>query len=452
LDFRLFFAILLAKLTKLILKIFGRKGSSLPGKLALQLYPEILTVLSRDVEAVVVSATNGKTTTVNILKHILNENGKTAFANSLGSNMEQGIVSDFILNADVFGKPEKHFAVIECDEAALKYVTPKLKPKIIAILNVFRDQLDRFSELSMTLNDLREGLRGSKESEYLINADCSLVSSIVEEGGDQTRYFGFNKAAEQGSGVSDAVYCIKCGNRYDYAYKVFAHFGDFSCTHCGYKRQKPEYAITHFESDFNESRFVIEHEGTAYEAELKIAGLHNIYNALAAVSAANMLGVNMSDAVRSLKTAEGGSGRGESFLINKKEVSMMLIKNPSGADRAFSLIEKKIEPFKLLIALNTKIADGKDISWIWDADFEKLIRNKNIVEYVLSGERALELALRLKYAGAPEEMLRVIEEQEELLEFIKEEECDIYMLPSYTVMFDLRDKLKSLDENKEAEE
>lgn len=450
-DLRLIFAILIAKLTKTILKIFGRKGSSLPGKLALRLYPDILSALGRDVKTVVVSATNGKTTTVKILKHILNENGKPAFSNSLGSNMEQGIVSDFILNADIFGNPKKKYAVIECDEAALKYVTPKLKPKVIAILNVFRDQLDRFSELSMTLGDLQEGLNGSKDSEYLINADCSLVSSIVDEEKDKVRYFGFNMGAEQESPVSDAVYCIKCGKRYDYSYTVFAHFGDFSCTGCGYKRQKPEYAVTNFETDFNESRFTIEHNGNEYEAELNISGLHNIYNALAALATANMLGVSMDETIESLKTAEGGAGRGESFLINKKDVSMMLIKNPSGADRAFSVVAKKNKPFKLLIAINTKVADGKDISWIWDSDFEKLIENKNIIEYVLSGERAYELALRLKYAGAPEDMLNVIEEQSKLLEFIKSEEQDIYMLPSYTVMFNMRDVLKSMDENKEAE-
>ncbi len=449
-DLRLFFAILIAKLTKTTLKIFGRRGSSLPGKLALRLYPDILSALGRNVKTVVVSATNGKTTTVKILKHILNENGKLAFSNSLGSNMEQGIVSDFILNADIFGNPKKKFAVIECDEAALKYVTPKLRPQIIAILNVFRDQLDRFSELSMTLCDLREGLKSSKDSEYLINADCSLVSSIVDEAKDNVRYFGFNKGAEQKSPVSDAVYCIKCGKHYDYSYRVFAHFGDFSCTGCGYKRQKPEYAVTNFETDFNESRFTIEHNENKYEVELNISGLHNIYNALAALAAANMLGVGMSEATVSLKTAEGGAGRGESFLINKKDVSMMLIKNPSGADRAFSVVAEKKKPFKLLIALNTKVADGKDISWIWDSDFEKLIENENIIEYAISGERAYELALRLKYAGAPEDMLNVIEEQSELLEFIKSEEQDIYMLPSYTVMFNLRDVLKGMDENEEA--
>lgn len=447
---RVFFAILIARLTKFILSILGRKGSSLPGKLTLKICPDILAHLSRGVKTAVVSATNGKTTCVKILRHILDENGKAAFSNSLGSNLEQGIVSDFILNSDLFGKPRMRFSVIECDEAALKYVAPKLKPEIIVILNVFRDQLDRFSELSMTLGDLREGVVGSKGSGYLINADCSLVSSIIDEDKrEQTRYFGFNVPVEQKSPVSDAVYCIKCGKRYDYKYTVFAHFGDFSCSSCGYKRQKPEYAVTRVESDFSSSRFTVEHDDMKFEAELNIAGIHNVYNALAAAAAANMLGVSMNDAVASLKTAEGGPGRGESFRINNKEVSMMLIKNPSGADRAFSVLENKKEPFKLVIALNTRVADGRDISWIWDADFEKLVENANISEFLLSGERALEIALRLKYAGAPESMLCVTEAHSELLDFIKEEEQPVCILPSYTVMFSLRDELEALADKSE---
>ena len=233
---RLFFAILICKLTRLALRLAGRGGTALPGKLALRVCPDMLSKLSHGVTTVMVTGTNGKTTTCRMLEQMLRDAGRDCFANRSGSNLERGIAADFAANASLFGRPKRRCAVIECDEAAFRRVCGEIKPAVAVVTNVFRDQLDRYGEVTHTLSGIREGLRSSPSTQVCLNADCSLTASLAPDAPDRVRFFGMDADLGRAAAVSDAPRCIFCGAEYEYDYHTFAHLGGFRCPKCGYSR------------------------------------------------------------------------------------------------------------------------------------------------------------------------------------------------------------------------
>ena len=241
---RLFFAILLCKLVRLALRLAGRGGTALPGKIALRVCPDMLSRLARGVTTVMVTGTNGKTTTCRMLEQMARDAGRDCFANRSGSNLERGIAADFAANASLFGKPRRRFAVIECDEAAFRRVCGEVKPAVAVVTNIFRDQLDRYGEVTHTLAGIREGLARSPETRVCLNADCSLTSSLAPDAPDRVRFFGMDAALGEAAAVSDAPRCIFCGAEYEYDYHTFAHLGGFRCPQCGYSRAEPDVATT----------------------------------------------------------------------------------------------------------------------------------------------------------------------------------------------------------------
>ena len=228
---RTFFAVLLCKLARGLLRLLRRGGTAFPGRVALKVYPQVLGVLSQGVRVILVTGTNGKTTSSRMIEQAFADAGLNYFANRSGANLISGITAEFAMHSTLTGRPKCQFAVIECDEAASKTVLKYLKPEVIVATNVFRDQLDRYGEITHTLNNILEGIRHTPESTLCINADCSLIASIPAQVPNPVVRFGVNVPLDGDdlTEISDAPHCIHCKTEYVYDYRTYGHLGAFRC-------------------------------------------------------------------------------------------------------------------------------------------------------------------------------------------------------------------------------
>ncbi|HIQ86212.1 MAG TPA: DUF1727 domain-containing protein [Candidatus Scatomorpha gallistercoris] len=439
---RLFLAILLCKLSRAALRILGRGGTALPGSLALKLCPDIVARLSRGVRTVMVTGTNGKTTTCRMIEQMLLDAKIDCMANRSGSNLERGIAADLCANASLTGRPKKRTAVIECDEAAFKRVCGEINPEVVVVTNIFRDQLDRYGEVTHTLESIRIGLESAQRATVCLDADDSLVASLAPDAPDRVRFFGIDAALGQGSEISDAPRCIVCGAEYEYDFHTFAHLGGFKCPKCGYSRTEPDVAVAGVDTlGPDGSVFEIRVDGEYYTAALSLPAAYNLYNAAAAVAAATALGVGAEGALKSLSHIESGFGRMERFELGKAKVTMVLVKNPAGCDRAIDYLAGQ-NFGTAVFCLNDGQADGTDVSWIWDAGFERIFAGgKAPQRLIVSGTRAEDMRLRLKYAGAGEGSVTIIRDVVELTDAIAQCEGTVCVMPTYTAMLPLRAEL-----------
>lgn len=439
---RLFLAILLCKLSRAALRILGRGGTALPGSLALKLCPDIVARLSRGVRTVMVTGTNGKTTTCRMIEQMLLDAKIDCMANRSGSNLERGIAADLCANASLTGRPKKRTAVIECDEAAFKRVCGEINPEVVVVTNIFRDQLDRYGEVTHTLESIRIGLESVQRATVCLDADDSLVASLAPDAPDRVRFFGIDAALGQGSEISDASRCIVCGAEYEYDFHTFAHLGGFKCPKCGYSRTEPDVAVAGVDTlGPDGSVFEIRVDGEYYTAALSLPAAYNLYNAAAAVAAATALGVGAEGALKSLSHIESGFGRMERFELGKAKVTMVLVKNPAGCDRAIDYLAGQ-NFGTAVFCLNDGQADGTDVSWIWDAGFERIFAGgKAPQRLIVSGTRAEDMRLRLKYAGADEGSVTIIRDVVELTDAIAQCEGTVCVMPTYTAMLPLRAEL-----------
>mgnify|MGYP005795518441 CR=1 FL=1 len=439
---RLFLAILLCKLSRTALRILGRGGTALPGSLALKLCPDIVARLSRGVRTVMVTGTNGKTTTCRMIEQMLLDAKIDCMANRSGSNLERGIAADLCANASLTGRPKKRTAVIECDEAAFKRVCGEINPEVVVVTNIFRDQLDRYGEVTHTLESIRIGLESAQRATVCLDADDSLVASLAPDAPDRVRFFGIDAALGQGSEISDAPRCIVCGAEYEYDFHTFAHLGGFKCPKCGYSRTEPDVAVAGVDTlGPDGSVFEIRVDGEYYTAALSLPAAYNLYNAAAAVAAATALGVGAEGALKSLSHIESGFGRMERFELGKAKVTMVLVKNPAGCDRAIDYLAGQ-DFGTAVFCLNDGQADGTDVSWIWDAGFERIFAGGKAPErLIVSGTRAEDMRLRLKYAGADEGSVTIIRDVVELTDAIAQCEGTVCVMPTYTAMLPLRAEL-----------
>lgn len=439
---RLFLAILLCKLSRAALRILGRGGTALPGSLALKLCPDIVARLSRGVRTVMVTGTNGKTTTCRMIEQMLLDAKIDCMANRSGSNLERGIAADLCANASLTGRPKKRTAVIECDEAAFKRVCGEINPEVVVVTNIFRDQLDRYGEVTHTLESIRIGLESVQRATVCLDADDSLVASLAPDAPDRVRFFGIDAALGQGSEISDAPRCIVCGAEYEYDFHTFAHLGGFKCPKCGYSRTEPDVAVAGVDTlGPDGSVFEIRVDGEYYTAALSLPAAYNLYNAAAAVAAATALGVGAEGALKSLSHIESGFGRMERFELGKAKVTMVLVKNPAGCDRAIDYLAGQNFGTSVF-CLNDGQADGTDVSWIWDAGFERIFAGgKAPQRLIVSGTRAEDMRLRLKYAGADEGSVTIIRDVVELTDAIAQCEGTVCVMPTYTAMLPLRAEL-----------
>jgi lipid II isoglutaminyl synthase (glutamine-hydrolysing) len=422
-------------------------GTTLPGRVLLRLAPDAIARLGAGLDdATIVSATNGKTTTTGMIASVLAADGRDPVHNRAGSNMTWGVATALLEQRGEEG-------LFEVDEAWLPKVAAQLDPSLIVLGNLFRDQLDRYGEIE-TLADEWAALVEERagRTRFVLNADDPLIADLGRDGEQNRRdgvvYFGIEDPAQalpELQHASDAKHCRRCGHPYTYERAFVGHLGHYSCANCGATRPDLDVAATRVElHGMNGSTATVRTPWGELRLELPLPGLYNVYNALAALAAALELGVDPQRAATALGDVRAAFGRVETIEVGDTPVSILLIKNPAGANEVLRTLrlESGGEGLDLWIALNDGIADGRDVSWIWDADFELL--GDGVRRVTCAGTRAPEMALRLKYAGWPEGRIEVVVGIEASLDrAVAAAPGRLFALPTYTALLELRKLLSS---------
>ena len=434
-------SILSAKFTLFLTKTILKGGTTFPGRVALKIDKNILSKVSKGYKVILVTGTNGKTTTTSMIYNIIKESGHPVITNNTGANLFPGIVTTFVDSFKFGSKVKDNYAVIEVDEANLKYITEYITPEVITVTNLFRDQLDRYGEVYTTLNKILEGIYNVPETTLVLNGDESLLGKLDLK--NPVHFYGFDKAVNNNKTIeinADAKFCKFCKTPYEYNFVTYNHLGDFYCPNCGYKRSDLMYAVTDI-IDINADKSTVKFNDL--EVSINQSGTYNIYNGLCAYSIAKELGIADSAIKKSLENQSSSFGRQETINIEGKDVKIFLVKNPAGYNQSLDTICLNKENFAAAFLLNDNYADGQDVSWIWDVDFEKLTET-NIDEVYISGLRAYDMAVRLKTAGLNPNKFVIEEQYEALTEAIKNSNCDkLYILATYTAMINYRKYLHS---------
>ena len=414
-----------------MLRLFNFGATSLPGALALKICPDILGYAAKNVDIIAVTGTNGKTTSARIIERALQNSGRSVCANRSGANLMPGITAELIMNKRLSGSVKCESAVIECDEAACRLVLGKLRPHVLLVTNLFRDQLDRYGTVTYPRDCIAAGLRDTPETIAVINADCPMAASVSRLCQNKTVYYGLgeHKKTCVGSGEDDT--CPVCGKRLGYKGLSYANLGVFSCS-CGFARSKPDVSA---ESVFPDGSFILRADGDKTVCAPALPGLYNVYNSVGAVAAC---GVPLKQAADAAQDFDCGFGRMESFPLGKRGARMILIKNAAAADQTLNEVCRAPGEKTLVLAVNDRTADGTDISWLDEADFGMLARRGKIMRVYVCGDRAEAAEKRLKRENIP---CQSCGNYDKLIESLRDEDNFIFILPTYTAMLELRAKL-----------
>ncbi len=440
-------AVILCKILCLAARILHRGGTAMPGRWALKLCPDLAGTLARNVSILVITGTNGKTTSARIAEQAFADAGLDYLANRSGANLLSGITTEFCRNSTLTGRCKKHYAVIECDEAAARKALGYLKPKAVLVTNLFRDQLDRYGEVTHTLENIREGLKNTPDAVLCLNADCSLTSSLALELPNRAVYYGLERSAAdpdtRPAVLSDATHCIRCKTEYIYDYVTYGHLGGFRCPRCGYARHDAQVAVTRIQELGADSSTV---ELRAGEEErtvrVNLPAVYNIYNAAGVITALGEMGLDLDRAVNAVGSFHCGFGRMEKFALGQQGARVMLVKNPAGCDQVLRFLAALSGDLELAVLLNDNDADGTDISWIWDAEFEALCAlGTRLRRVYVSGKRASDLFIRLKYAGVAPERIILEQDYAALTDRLGEAEVPVFIMPTYTALLEFRPQL-----------
>lgn len=443
---RVFLAVLVCKTATAVLRMLGKGATSLPGGLALKLCPSLLGVLSKNVDVIMVTGTNGKTTTSRILEQGFRVAGYDYFCNKSGANLITGITGAFCMHSGLSGRCRKTHAVIECDEAAFRTVSKYVKPKVLVVTNIFRDQLDRYGEITHTLGSIETGIRNLPDTVLVLNGDCSLTYSLATRFPEQKVVtFGVDTPLYKDTvyEISDASYCIRCKHKYQYDYVTFGHLGGFRCPSCGYRRPAVDVAAEQILlSGADSSRVLLRLFDRKFETVINLPGGYNIYNACAAAASLTLIGLADRQVKEALAGFECGFGRMEKMKIGGVEMRIILVKNPAGCNQVLNFLSDNDTPALFAICLNDKAADGRDISWIWDVEFERLYQHREkLTGLLVSGIRADDMAVRLKYAGFDESEIQVVRDYDEMMRILVAQDSEVCIMPTYTAMMELRAKI-----------
>ncbi|MBQ1235908.1 MAG: DUF1727 domain-containing protein [Oscillospiraceae bacterium] len=450
-NIRLMVAIAACKICRVLLRLFRRGGTSLPGKIALAIYPDVLRRCSCGMKIILVSGTNGKTTTCRIIEQGLRAAGIDVMANRSGANLLAGICAEFVANSSMQGKAQKQTAVIECDEAALKLVIEHLSPAVLVVTNIFRDQLDRYGEIMNTRNGMRTAIEKNSSMTLCLNADDSLVVSLADSLENPCLYFGVDEgeASIASEEKSDALYCIRCRHKYSYGYKTYGHLGDFSCPECGYARPERQISAKHIIAMYDDYSLIdMSIFGQCHEQKIPLPAVYNIYNSLAAATGLHSLGLSLPDFGDEADQVYG-FGRMEKFNIGNG-ATMILVKNPAGFTQVINYLSTLNCGYDLMCCLDDRLADGEDISWIWDVPFEKLAEHERLIGNIYtSGRRREDMFLRLKYAGFDPAKLKEIKDDRSFAAKLECRTRPLFILPTYSAMMRLRPVLAKKSRSKD---
>ncbi len=428
---RFYISLIISKLTYCMLKLLNRPATSFAGYLALKICPDFLKYCKKYVKKsfINVTGTNGKTTTSGLLAHILSKN---VIHNTKGANMLSGIANVFALNILPFKTFD--YAVIETDEAYLTKFFDFVKSDYLVVTNLFRDQLDRYGELDYTAKIIKDAILKNPDLKLILNADdprvatFNLTKSVVYFGFEDVEYH--TRYTEESNAPSEAFNCT-CQSPLIYSKRFYAQQGHYYCENCGYKRPEVNYSATvKLFDDYFE--LAITHNDKTENFQINLTGLYNAYNALAAITTAFENGIGAQDIQNALNSYRSIFGRTETRYINGKKTLIQLIKNPAGASEVLKTVDLNSN---IIVAINDDYADGRDVSWLWDSDFEQLKDAQKLV--VTSGKRAYDMAVRLKYAGISQDKIIVEPDIKKAIKYVSNtigNDEKITILPTYTAL------------------
>ncbi len=425
-------------------KIMGKKSTSGPGEIALKICPDLIEKLAGNVEKeiIVTCGTNGKTTTNNLLYTALTKGGYEVVCNNLGANMIGGIATAFASKCNIFGKFTADYACLEIDEASATKVFDKIKPDVMVITNMFRDQLDRYGETQQTMELLNKAIEKAEGVTLVLNGDDPLTVSFGEN--RNAKYFGISEQVlKQEENSGEGKFCIKCGSPMKYNYVHYSQLGDYFCDECGNKRPEIDYEAK--EIDLTES---LKFQINGKHIDLNYRGFYNIYNILAVFSVMEIIGVDTKHFNGLMSDYKPQIGRMEEFDLGKP-VILNLAKNPAGFNQAIETVMQDTRKKDVIIAINDKPGDGIDVSWLWDVDFEK-IGEAQLNKLYTTGIRVYDLALRFKYSGMEPDLITG-DMRKAIEDAIKTDAEVCYVLVNYTALFGTQKILKEMRKEKENE-
>lgn len=431
-------AVWLGKALTIAGKIIGKKSSSSPGQYALKICPDIVKELNKCVskKIIVTCGTNGKTTTNNLLASALEAKGYKVICNKLGANMLNGIATTILQEMDIFGNLKADYACLEIDEAYTPIMFDYVKPDVMIITNLFRDQLDRYGEIDITSDIIKRAITKVPNMKLVLNGDDPLCVQFGQ-GKNAAYYYGISeKVLPQLDDTKEGRFCPVCGAEQTYNYYHYSQLGDFYCPLCGFKRPEINFEVKEVSLD-TPMKFTINKQ----PMEINYKGFYNIYNLTAVYGAMNVIGESTDDFARLLTGYKPQIGRMQEYKFNKP-VILSLSKNPAGFNQAIATVNTDKRKKDVIIAINDKANDGRDVSWLWDVDFDK-IADENLNVLITTGIRVYDISLRFKYSD-----INVDYMEHDMAEAVKKclntDSEVVYVLVNYTALYSTEAVLKKL--------
>lgn len=427
------------------MRLMRRGATTLPGRIALDVDPALIAGLAGKLRqgSIVVCGTNGKTTTNNILARAVQEGGSSVLCNWAGANMESGVATALLPGSSA------DWGVFENDELSTVRIVPSLRPRFLVLLNLFRDQLDRCGELDRVQDVIVSALEGSPETTLLYNGDdplCEGVAMRARAAGVATRAFGIAENLHLGADrVVECGFCQSCGAPLRYAYRQYGQLGDYTCPNCDFSRPELDYYASDVTVGEDGVSFVAHVPGSAPVClEASWGGTYMVYNLLAAFAAAGEAGVGAEAFQRVLDTYHPENGRLQRFDVEGRKVTLNLAKNPTGFNQNMSLLLADPAPKAVYVIINDNYNDGKDVSWLWDVDFERMAQASPRRVFV-GGHRANDMQVRLKYAGLEAPIAQGVGE---VLDAIGDlpADCRLYVLTNYSALWPAKAELERIGE------
>lgn len=428
-------AISATKISSSLLKTIGR-GGSMPGSIGLKIDKNILKKLKIDGPVILVTGTNGKTSTANMITDLMSKAGYHVISNRKGDNLREGIATTLLTNSSLSGTVNANAIVLEVDELNVRHILPNLPVTMLVVNNFFRDQLDRAREMEQLIESI-EGVLPDFNGTLLLNGnDPNVVRLSLVAKQAKVMYYGLNKndySVETTSEASEGKFCPDCGSRLDYDYYQYSHIGHFYCTNCDFKTPELDVEL----SDINLDTETFTFENVNYKSPYE--GMYSMYNCAAVFAVAKYFNMDMANARYVFEHAPQPKGRNEKFEKHGKTIVLNLVKNPTGANEVMKVIERDPMEKSICVVLNDREQDGTDVSWIYDTFFEKLMTDQTL-EIVCTGLRANDIALRMYYGGY-QGKITVIKDLNEAIHAANQV-CDrMYAIATYTALLPTRNAI-----------